>query len=130
MTILTGSKVPKKAIGAKTEEDDDVGPFKTKDKAPRWPLVPNKAMVLSYLLWYFNNTSRCTYHASHSNMSKSIHRVLKDQDLVLLSFEDADSDIDDNIWTITEKGCALVRHIMDLPLPEPVTTWSMPEKES
>lgn len=123
---LTGSKAPKKAVGSKTEEDDDVRGAET----ARWVLIPNKAMVLSYLLWYFNNTSRCKHHASHSTMSEGIHRVLKDQGLVLLSFADDEDDPDVEVHTITEKGCALVRHIMDLPLPEPVTTWSMPEKES
>ena len=134
MTRLTGSKdpkgkVPTRAVGAKTEEDDEVGPFQYK-KAPAWANVVNKAMVLIYLLWYFNNTSRCTYHSSHSSLSKNIHKDLQDHGLVNLSYEDDEDEPDTDLWTITEKGCALVRHIMDLPLPKPVTTWSMPEKES
>jgi hypothetical protein len=134
MTRLTGSKAPKKAVGSKTEgfeEDESVGLFQAKKaKAPEWANVINKAMVLSYLLWYFNNTSRCTYHSSHSSLSKNIHKDLQDHGLVNLSYEDDEDEPDTDLWTITEKGCALVRHIMDLPLPKPVTTWSMPEKES
>jgi hypothetical protein len=124
---ITGNKAPKKAVGSKTE--GDVGYFGSKDKKPSWALVPNKTVVLIYLLWYLNNSSRCKIHSAHSNMATEVHKVLQEYGLVTLKFSDSD-DVDEDEWAITEKGCAIVRHMMDLPLPEPVTTWSMPEKGS
>ncbi len=129
-----GNNLSKKVAGSKgpigrRPDDEDEGPFKAK-KSMAWENIPNKATILSYLLWYFNSTSRCKHHPDRSTTSVEIHRVLKEQGLVLLSFAEDEDERDVDVHTITEKGCALVRHIMGLPLPEPVTTWSMPEKES
>jgi hypothetical protein len=132
---LTGSKALKKAAGskgpnpipAKTEDDEDVGFFKT---TTTWDLVPNKSLVLVYLLWYFNNTGRCKLHKNFSSVATEVHKVLQNNNLVHSSLDDDEDEPDTERWSITEKGCVLVRHILDLPLPEQVTTWSMPGKES
>lgn len=124
------NKVPPKAEGLKvakgrgfkTEEDSDVGPT-------AWDSVSNKTIVILYLLWYFNNTVRCELHAPASRVATEMHKILQNHGLVVFHLDDEDEP-DVEVWSITDKGCALVRHIMDLPLPEQVTTWSMPEKES
>jgi hypothetical protein len=101
---------------------------KTEDavKTP-WHLVPNKAMVVVCLLWYLNNADKCKLYNNSASVTIGVHKSLRDHGLVTVSVED-DEDDEVEVWSLTPKGLALVKHIMDLPLPEPETIWSMPEK--
>ncbi len=47
-------------------------------------------------------------------------------DLKLVEREQPPDTSDRGFWCLTERGRALVEHILELPLPEQVTTWRMP----
>lgn len=90
-----------------------------------WENVPNKPLLLSYLLWYFQHTAE--YPTRDAGRSVQVHALLKALGLVNRSTS-SDGE-DDEEWLITEKGNALVQYILDVPLPEQKITWVMPGTE-
>lgn len=89
-----------------------------------WPHVHNKALVLSFLLYYLNNGRRCRY-TTHVNTNDWVHNVLVAYDLAKQTRPNSNYE-DEEDWQLTEKGKLFVAHLLGQPLPEQKVTWVMP----
>ncbi len=93
-----------------------------------WDEAPNKALLLSYLLWYFSNSSSFPSKSQDSNFKQRVNTYLLNMGLISID-QDQDQDDEEEYFTLTEKGHVMVLHLMSQPLPVASTTWAMPKPE-